>query len=63
MPPPSFWPILVAATLLVTMAGFLVGLAQVLIGGLLTLMSVFGFALEYHHKPYGYELRLDSERR
>jgi len=63
MPLPSFWPILVAATLLVTMAGFLVGLAQVLIGGLLTLMSVFGFALEYHHKPYGYELRLDSERR
>jgi|SRR5215470_720698 len=61
--PPSSWPILVAASLLVTMAGFLVGLAPVLIGGLLLLVSIFGFALEYHHKPYGYEVRIDTGRK
>jgi len=45
------------------MAGFLVGLAPVLIGGLLWLVSIFGFALEYHHKPYGYEVRIDTGRK
>jgi hypothetical protein len=28
----------------------------VVIGGLFTLLNIYGFALEYHHKPYGYEV-------
>jgi len=60
MPPPSYWPILVAASLLVMMAGFLLTIEQVVIGGLLTLLSIYGFALEYHHKPYGYDVRPPS---
>ncbi len=60
MPPPSYWPILVAASLLVMMVGFLTKTEQVVIGGLLTLLSIYGFALEYHHKPYGDEVRPSS---
>jgi len=60
MPPPSYWPILVAASLLVMMAGFLIRTEQVVIGGLLTLLSIYGFALEYHHQPYGYDVRPPS---
>ena len=60
MPPPSYWPILVAASLLVMMVGFLLTIGQVAIGGLLTLLSIYGFALEYHHKPYGDEVRPSS---
>ena len=60
MPPASYWPILVAASLLVMMVGFLTKTEQVVIGGLLTLLSIYGFALEYHHKPYGDEVRTSS---
>ena len=51
MPPPSYWPALVAASLLVMMAGALISIDQVVIGGLLTLLSIYKFAMEYHHKP------------
>jgi cytochrome c oxidase subunit 1 len=57
MPPPSYWPLLLAASLLVMVAGVLVGIEQVVIGGLLTLLCIYRFAMEYHHKPYGYEVR------
>jgi hypothetical protein len=57
MPPPSYWPLLLAASLLVMVAGVLVGIEQVVIGGLLTLLCIYRFAIEYHHKPYGYEVR------
>jgi len=51
VPPPSYWPILLAASLLVMMAGALISIDQVVIGGLLTLLCIYRFATEYHHKP------------
>ena len=51
VPPPSYWPILLAAGLLVMMAGALISIDQVVIGGLLTLLCIYRFATEYHHKP------------
>jgi cytochrome c oxidase subunit 1 len=60
MPSPSSWPLLVAVSLLVMMSGFLIGTAQVVLGAALTLLSVFGFALEYHRKPSGHDIRFPS---
>jgi cytochrome c oxidase subunit I len=51
VPPSSYWPILLAATLLVTMAGALISIDQVVIGGLLTVLCIYRFATEYHRKP------------
>jgi hypothetical protein len=48
VPPPSHWPILPAASLLVMVAGALISLTQVIIGGLLTLYCIYRFAMEYH---------------
>jgi cytochrome c oxidase subunit I len=48
MPPPSYWPVLLAASLLVMMAGALVSIDQVVAGGLLTIYCIYRFALEYH---------------
>ncbi len=58
IPFPSCWPLLAAISLLVMMSGFLTSIVQVMFGAALTLLSVFGFALEYHRKPIGYEIRL-----
>jgi cytochrome c oxidase subunit 1 len=52
MPPPSYWPILLAAALLFMVAGLLVSWYQVILGGLLTLFCMYRFALEYH-RPAG----------
>jgi cytochrome c oxidase subunit I len=60
MPSPSCWPLLVGASLLVMMSGFLVRPGQVVLGAVLTLLCVFGFALEYHRKPSGYEIGFPS---
>jgi len=51
VPPPSYWPILLAASLLLMMAGALISIDQVVIGGLLTLLCIYRFATEYHHRP------------
>jgi cytochrome c oxidase subunit I len=48
MPPPSYWPILLALALTVMLSGLLISYYQVVIGGLLTLYCMFKFALEYH---------------
>jgi cytochrome c oxidase subunit 1 len=48
MPPPSFWPIVLAGAMLVTLSGFLVSHVQVVVGGLLTLYCMIRFMLEYH---------------
>ncbi len=48
MPPPSFWPILLAAALVVMISGLLISMYQVIAGGLLTLLCMYRFALEYH---------------
>jgi cytochrome c oxidase subunit 1 len=54
VPPSSYWPILLAASLFVTASGALVSIVQVVIGGLLTFYCIFRFAMEYHRDPYGY---------
>jgi cytochrome c oxidase subunit 1 len=57
MPPPSWWPILLAASLLLMVSGALISIVQVIVGGLLALYCIYRFAMEYHHKPYGYEIQ------
>ena len=51
VPEPSCWPILLAASLLVMVAGLLVGMEQLVIGGLLTLYCMYRFAMEHHRPP------------
>ena len=51
MPPPSYWPILLAAALLVMLCGLLISTYQIIIGGLLTLYCMIKFMLEYHRPP------------
>jgi cytochrome c oxidase subunit 1 len=53
MPPPSYWPILLAIALTVMLSGLLISYYQVIIGGLLTLYCMFKFALEYHRPAEG----------
>jgi cytochrome c oxidase subunit 1 len=53
LPPPSYWPILLAASLLVMVSGVLLSLEQVIVGGLLTIFCIHRFAMEYHHTPGG----------
>ena len=48
MPPPSYWPILLALALTVMLSGLLISYYQVIMGGLLTVFCMFKFALEYH---------------
>ena len=48
MPPPSYWPILLALALAVMLSGLLISHYQIIIGGFLTLYCMFKFALEYH---------------
>ncbi|HET6368773.1 MAG TPA: cytochrome c oxidase subunit I [Pseudomonadales bacterium] len=48
MPPPSYWPILLALALTFMLAGLLISTYQVIAGGLLVLYCMFKFALEYH---------------
>jgi len=54
MPPPSYWPILLAVALLVMVSGLMISMWQVVIGGLLTLFTMYRFALEYHRPPAGH---------
>ena len=53
MPPPSYWPILLAGAFFVMMSGILVSIYQVVAGGLLTLYCMVRFMLEYHRPPAG----------
>ena len=57
MPPPSWWPILLAASLLLMASGALVSIDQVIAGGVLAFYCIYRFATEYHHKPYGFEIQ------
>ncbi|HET7876591.1 MAG TPA: cytochrome c oxidase subunit I [Methylomirabilota bacterium] len=54
MPPPSYWPILLAAALAVMVSGALISIWQVILGGLLTLFCMYRFALEYHRPAAGH---------
>jgi heme/copper-type cytochrome/quinol oxidase subunit 1 len=51
MPPPSYWPVVLAAAITVMLAGLLISYAQVVVGGLLTLWCMYKFAMEYHRLP------------
>ena len=51
MPPPSYWPILLAGAFLFMVSGALVSIYQVVLGGFLTLYCMARFMLEYHHQP------------
>jgi cytochrome c oxidase subunit 1 len=51
VPEPSYWPILLATSLLVMVAGLLVAMEQVVVGGLLTLYCMYRFAMEHHRLP------------
>ena len=48
MPPPSYWPILLALALTFMLSGLLISTYQIIAGGLLVLYCMFKFALEYH---------------
>ncbi len=52
MPAPSYWPILLAAALVVMVSGLLISAYQLIVGGFLTLLCMYRFALEYH-RPAG----------
>jgi hypothetical protein len=51
MPPPSYWPILLAVALTVMISGLLISHYQVIVGGLVTLACMIKFAMEYHRLP------------
>jgi cytochrome c oxidase subunit 1 len=48
MPPPSYWPILLALALTFMLAGLLISTYQIIAGGVFVLYCMFKFALEYH---------------
>ncbi|HVQ75757.1 MAG TPA: cytochrome c oxidase subunit I [Candidatus Binatia bacterium] len=48
MPPPSYWPIVLAIAMTVMLAGLLISYTQVVVGGLATLYCMYRFAMEYH---------------
>jgi cytochrome c oxidase subunit I len=54
VPSPSYWPILLAGSLLLMASGALLSVAQVVIGGLLTIYCIVRFAMEFHRRPHGY---------
>jgi len=54
MPPPSYWPLILAFGLLVMLSGLLVSMVQVVVGGLWTLYAMYRFAMEYHRPPAGH---------
>jgi len=53
MPPPSYWPLLLAAAIAFTISGLLISMYQVILGGLLTLYCMVRFMLEYHRPAAG----------
>ncbi len=48
MPAPSYWPIVVAAGIVIAAAGALTHLAIVIVGALIAVGAIFAFALEHH---------------
>ena len=53
MPPPSYWPLLLAAAIAFTISGLLISMYQVILGGLLTLYCMARFMLEYYRPAAG----------
>jgi cytochrome c oxidase subunit I len=53
MPPPSYWPILLAAALAFMVSGALISIYQVILGAVLTFYCMVRFMLEYHRPAAG----------
>ncbi|MGH7421879.1 MAG: aa3-type cytochrome oxidase subunit IV, partial [Candidatus Rokuibacteriota bacterium] len=53
MPPTSFWPLLLALATALMISGLLISMYQVIVGGLLTLLFMYKFAMEHHRPPDG----------
>jgi cytochrome c oxidase subunit 1 len=51
LPPPSYWPILLAGALLIMLSGVIISTAQIIVGGLLVLYCMIRFMMEYHRPP------------
>jgi cytochrome c oxidase subunit I len=51
LPAPSIWPLVTAIGMVVAAAGLLIGVGVIVLGGLLTMLAVFAFALEHHRNP------------
>jgi cytochrome c oxidase subunit 1 len=54
MPPTSYWPLLLAIALAVMVSGLMISMVQVAIGGVLTLVLMYKFAMELHRPPGGH---------
>ena len=54
MPPPSYWPLILALGMLVMISGLLVSMVQVVVGGLWTLVGMYKFAMEHHRSHAGH---------
>jgi hypothetical protein len=54
MPPTSYWPLLLALALAVMVSGLMISMVQVAIGGVLTLVLMYKFAMELHRPPTGH---------
>jgi cytochrome c oxidase subunit 1 len=54
MPPTSFWPLLLALAIAMMIAGLMISMVQVAVGGLLTLWLMYKFAMELHRPAAGH---------
>src|SRR5512144_1392592 len=54
MPPTSYWPLLLSLALGVMVSGLMISMVQVAIGGVLTLVLMYKFAMELHRPPTGH---------
>jgi len=54
MPSPSYWPILLALCIAGMITGLIVSAYQIIVGGLLTLVCMYCFAMEHHRPPAGH---------
>jgi cytochrome c oxidase subunit I len=54
MPPSSYWPILLGLAMAMMISGLLISMYQVIGGGLLTLLFMYKFAMEYHRPADGH---------
>jgi cytochrome c oxidase subunit I len=54
MPSPSYWPLLLAIAITIMLSGLLISMYQVIVGGLLTLILMYKFAMELHRPAAGH---------
>jgi len=54
MPSPSYWPLFLAIAIAMMLSGLLISMYQVIVGGLLTLVLMYKFAMELHRPTAGH---------